>query len=514
MSVLAALAATGLLRDRPGRAAYHALRVAWRHGANLYALAAWTAARFPDRTALVDEAGASSYRALLARADVLADALTARVAERDSVGLLMRNHATFVAALLACERDGRRVVLLNTTWSAREVRDACERHEVRLLVADDEFLNGDRAFGVPTWSSSDARALRRGAAPPADVRRARSRLVVLTSGSTGVPKAVERASRSAAATPILAHLASRLPLRMHAPTLLTLPMFHGHGLATLAFALAFGAPLHVFGRGSTEAFARALAEHDIEVLVLVPTILRRLIDADARAPHLRGIVCGSAPLHPTLARRALSHFGPVLHNLYGSSEAGLVSLALPSHLLAAPEAVGRVLPGVRVLIRRLDGSPAEPNERGEVIVRGPLVASSGSGRMVATGDLGRLSASGWLRLEGRLDDLLVCGGENVAPEAVEARVETLPYVRACAVVGVPDEEYGQALEFIVVLQPFAADVAACLERDLARLLPRTLRPKRVTFARDLPRTAAGKLDRRRLREQEGEAILKSASWQK
>lgn len=505
MSVLAALGATGLWRDRPGHAAYHAVRVAWRHGATLYALAAWTAARFPDRTALVDDSGASSYRALLARADVLADALSARLAVGDSVGLLMRNHASFVAALLACERDGRRVVLLNTTWSAREVRGACERYAVRLLVADDAFLNGDHDVGVPTWSASDVRALRRGAAPPAEVRRARSRLVVLTSGSTGVPKAVERAPRGVAAAPILAHLAAELPLRMHAPTLLTLPMFHGHGLATLAFALALGAPLHVFERGSTEVFVRALAERDVEVLVLVPTILRRLIDADARAPRLRGIVCGSAPLPPALARRALSHFGPVLHNLYGSSEAGLVSLALPSHLLAAPDSVGRVLRGVHVSIRRRDGSLAEPNERGEVTVGGPLVASSAQGRTVATGDLGRLSASGWLRLEGRLDDLLICGGENVAPEEVEARVETLPYVRACAVVGVPDEEYGQALELIVVPRPFETDVAACLERDLARLLPRTLRPKRVTLASDLPRTASGKLDRRRLRERPGGA---------
>ncbi|PYE55188.1 class I adenylate-forming enzyme family protein [Deinococcus yavapaiensis] len=499
MSVLAALASTGLLRSRPVSAVRQAVRVALRHGPNLYALAAWTAARFPDRTALVELDGSTSYRALVARANVLADALTARLSGNGTVGLLMRNHATFVEALLACERDGRRVVLLNTTWSAREVREACERHDVRLLLADDEFTGERREDDTPAWSTSEMRALRRDDTPRRAARRAKSGLVVLTSGSTGPPKAVERRSKSLLVLPILAHLASHLPLRMHAPTLLTLPMFHGHGLAALACALALAAPLHVFERGATEAFARVLAERDIEVLVLVPTILHRLIDVDARAPELRAIVCGSAPLRAALARRALSHFGPVLFNLYGSSEAGLVSLATPSRLLAAPDSVGRVLPGVRVSVRRRDGACAPPSELGEVVVRSPLVVSSLSGGEVATGDIGRLDTSGWLHLEGRLDDLLICGGENVSPEAVEVRVETLTYVRACAVFGLPDEEYGQVLGMLVVSAPEVPEAAVRLRSDLARLLPKALRPKEVTFVAELPRTASGKLDRARVR---------------
>lgn len=311
-----------------------------------------------------------------------------------------------------------------------------------------------------------------------------------------------------------------LDLRAGAPTLLTIPLFHGHGLMTLGLCLTLRAPLHLTPRGSAAAFLHTLDTGGIEVLVVVPTVLRRLLGPEAgRAGALRAIVCGSAPLAPELATRALRHFGPVLFNVYGSSEGGLILLACPGHLLAAPDSVGPVLPGVHVTVRRKGGAPAAPGEVGEVWVRGDMTQAQalaqgprggdlGTGELntgehtgeLNTGDLGHLTSAGWLTLAGRQDDLLICGGENVLPEQVEARLQTLPYVRDCAVAGVPCEEYGQALVAFVVLEPGAAG-EACAARvmaDLRRLLPRALRPVRVSFVPHLPRNAVGKLVRRHL----------------
>lgn len=499
---LRAVGRTGLLRPGPLRAAWHGLTLTARHGVSLYSVAAWSAARFPDAPALVEPEGTTTFRGLVARADLIADALAGRVAPGAAVGLLGRNHATFVATLLACGRLGLRAVLLNTSFSPRQTLEVCGRLRLDLLALDDGFVPGlrDLGAGVPLWPGSEVAALRRGEVARVPARRRRGSLVLLSSGSTGPPKAVRREVSPATLLPTLTALLDQLALHARSPTLLTIPLFHGHGLMTLGLCLAMGAPLHLFARGTPELYWRALTERDIEVLVLVPTVLYRLLETPSpgRAGRLRTIVCGSAPLGAGLATRALSRFGPVLFNLYGGSEFGLVSLATPGHLLAAPDSVGNVLPGVRVSVRRPDGTPAPPGEVGEVVVRGEMV-TGGPGPGRGTGDLGRLTPSGRLTLAGRLDDLLIVGGENVSPEAVEARIAELSYVRECAVVGVPSEEYGQALAALIVRQAGARDVTReRVEFDLRSRLPRMLRPARVVFVEELPRNALGKLVRRRL----------------
>jgi len=482
------------------RALWQGLRALLRSGSSLYTLAAWSAARFPDAPALVEAQGRVTFRELLDRSDRIAAALAAHVPPGAMVGLLGRNHVTFVATLLATQRLGLRAVLLNTSWSAQQTLDAARAQRVQLLLADDDFLPGLGGDALHCWSTSQLQALERAHVPGAPWHRRAGSIVILTSGSTGAPRAVVRQPRAAQVLPTVTALLEQLHPRLHAPTLLTIPLFHGHGLSTLALAVTLGAPLHLFTRTTPEMYARALSEADIEVLVVVPTVLHRLLEVAGlpRPARLRTIICGSAPLRPELVARTLSHFGMVLYNLYGATECGLVSLATPQQLLAAPDSVGSVLPGVSVTIRRPDGTPAPFGELGEVTVQGAMAQGDPAG--VRTGDLGVLSPSGRLRLAGRRDDLLICGGENVHPEAVEARIETLDFVRECAVVGVPCGEYGQRLAAFLVLQPSAGPVTPeRLERAYRALLPRMLRPARTTVLDQLPRNALGKLDRHALR---------------
>ncbi|MDB5046633.1 MAG: hypothetical protein JWQ08_2683 [Deinococcus sp.] len=475
-----AISSTGLLGEHPAQALAQLSLALAQHGPSLYTLAVWAARRQPDSVALVDDDGPTPYRALLAWADAIAAQLPGQV---QRVGLLCRNHLTFVATLLACGRLGLDAVLLNTTFSPEEVAAVCASQRLDLLVCDDAFAEGLSLNGVIMLPVS---ALS-GSAKHVSIRRQSSRgsISILTSGSTGTPKVVRRRANALALLPTVTALLQQLPLRAGAPTLLTLPLFHGHGLATLCVSLLMGAPLYVFARGTPEDHRRCLAQGNIEVLVLVPTVLHRLLNLPelSKLAALRAIICGSAPLPEALAEQTQKTFGPVLHNLYGSSEAGLISLATPWHLLAAPGTVGRVLPGVTVQL-----------DRGEVRVRSGLTPQQ---TWFDTGDLGRVGASGLLFLSGRSDDLLICGGENVYPEQIEARISQLPEVLECAVVGLPDAEYGQCLHAFIVPSSDAVQVSD-LERDLARLLPRTLRPKQITLLPALPRNAVGKLIRGRL----------------
>ncbi|WP_169737157.1 class I adenylate-forming enzyme family protein, partial [Deinococcus pimensis] len=463
-----------------------------RHPPSLYALAAWTAARFPHAPALVEDGRVTTYADLRVLADRAASRLAVSGPRGVTVGLLADSSTGFVVTLLGAARAGVPLVLLDPSAPPQRTQSTLREQKVRVIVTDDERASevasttGLRTLALSALTSDGART-------PALGRRPAGRLVLLTSGTTGEPRAVRRAANARLALRTLPGLVDGLELRAFAPTALTLPLFHGHGLATLAASLALGAPLHLLHRAPPRQVWNTLEQAGIEVLVVVPTVLYRLLTHEGgHAPALRTIVCGSAPLGEDLARRALARFGPVLCNLYGASEWGLATLATPRVLLADPGSVGRTLPGIRLRVRLPDGTAAAPGEVGEVHVRAGR-------REVATGDLGRLSSSGVLTLCGRRDDLLIVGGEKVLPEDVEARVSGLPYVRECAVRAVPSEEYGQALAaFVVVGAGWEGVTAARVSADLKALLPRRLRPVHVEVVDELPRNTVGKLVRRRL----------------
>ena len=508
---LRAVKRSGLLAPHPAVSLWQLARSVARHGVSLYTVAAWNAQRWPERVAVHDAAGPVSFRGLLALADRSAGALARHPEAGRGVGLLCRNHVSFVAALLACGRLGLRAAPLNPASPAEDLRAAA--HSLGLLICDDDLAGRLEPLGLPlvTISALTVSALNeaRAARSPGRPRR-RGSIVLHTSGTTGHPRPLERRPRVLPLLRTLGALLERLPLRSGARTLLTLPMFHGHGLSTLALCLTLGAPLHLSARSAPREHWRRLREDKIEVVVLVPTVLYRLLDSPLlapvpplNAPSLKAIVCGSAPLGAALAERALQAFGPVLHNLYGASETGLISHATPAQLLAAPGTVGSALPGTRVEVR-VGGRLATAGEVGRVTVRGALAVAGTPNGFHDTGDLGHLTASGLLELRGRQDDLLIIGGENVWPEAVEAQIGALPGVQECAVGGLSCAEYGQALQaWLVLREPPTPATLARLERDLAALLPRRLRPVRLHIVGTLPRNALGKL----LRAQLGQADL-------
>jgi acyl-CoA synthetase (AMP-forming)/AMP-acid ligase II len=481
----------------------------------MFTLVAWNARQFPDAVAVIDPHRRATFRQLEKRAIEIAQALGLRAHHR--VGILSRNHLVFVEALLACGRADADAVLLSTMFAVEQVTHLCEKERLDLLICDDEFrpqvatletrfpgLHGRVVFtsalvdeNLGELSPLGRQAPRRGL-----VRRAGT-IVIMTSGTTGPARPIRHRPSLRQILRTATGLLENLQPKRGEPTLLTIPLLHGHGLATLAMSLALAAPLFIFPRARAEDLLSCIAQNAIRVVVLVPTILYRLLEGGMAGgtTTVRLVICGSAPLSAGLATQGIEQLGPVLFNLYGSTEMGLISLATPEDLRVAPASVGRILPGVSVDLQTHDGASLGPGQIGRLCVRGELVQGKVDTRgWVDTGDLGHFGEDGRLYLDGRADDMLICGGENVLPKALEDAINRRPYVLASAVVGVPSVEYGQSVHLFLELRTGFGDVSeASIADDLKAFLPPVLRPTGITIVAALPRGSSGKILRRQLK---------------
>jgi acyl-CoA synthetase (AMP-forming)/AMP-acid ligase II len=517
--VLGGLYETGLLRPLSPGAAMRFLRDLRRTGATAAALCHRAAAAAPDRTAVIDDAGALSWARL--NQDVLS--LRAGLAghyglDHDAtLAVLCRNHRGFVTTIWAGASLGANVLLLNTDFPAPQLKQVLERHRVDALVCDHDFLPVVREAGfagtpvVADVASSAGLAtlawLRDAGCAEPGRARGRPRFTLLTSGTTGPPKGAPRSTPNPLAVlGPLESLLERLPLATGSRVLILPPLFHGFGLAFLVLGAALAGTVILRRDFTAEQAHRDLVATDADMAVGVPVMWQRILDhagEDGVRHHPRALVSAAAPLPPALAERLLGGFGPVVFNIYGASETGLVALATPHDLQQAPGCVGRPVAGVRIALLDEDGTPVPAGQPGRLYIgSGMLFAGYTDGRaramrdgLMRSGDLARLDEHGRLWIEGRDDDMIVSGGENVYPQEVEDCLTRHRAVRDAAVLGVPDDTFGQRLKAWV-----AADGADADElRDWIRArLARHKMPREFVFVNELPRNPAGKVDKKRL----------------
>ena len=519
-AALALLRRAGLLRPtRPDRLLRAGVALA-RWGltpASAYGVAA---ARWPDRIAVVDEREQLAYAELDRRSNAVAHGLAALgVRDGGTVALLARNSAAFVVAEVAAAKVGADVVYLNTGFGERQLAAALAGSGV--VVCDQEFLPAVRsvAGGVPrvlAWrekggpprgtTTLDQLAGGSDHPPPPLLREGRQ--VILTSGTTGDPRrAPHGAPWPLAGLSVLVSLLTAVPLPGGAAVVLAAPAFHAWGYLNLTLVALLGSTAVLPRRFDPADTLRRVERHRAGGLVLVPAMLHRLLELPAGrhdTSSLAVVAVSGAALPAELAARTEERFGPVLYDLYGSTEAGFVSVASPADRRAAPGTVGRPLPGVRLRLLDADGREVPAGQPGRVYARGALTfAGDQDGDdapqvdgLVATGDVGRLDPDGRLFIEGRTDEMLVTGGENVFPAVVEAALAEHPAVAEVAVVGVPDEAYGARLVAHVVRR---AEVGAEELRAHARGRLATYQvPRGVVFHDALPRNETGKVLKRLL----------------
>lgn len=516
--IVATLTRRGLLT--PGRP----IRVASQLGAlrkwgwSLAGELRQAAARDPDRTAIVDEQGAElTYQELLDRAERLARALRAGfgVQTGDRIGVLCRNHHGLIETIVAATLLGVDAVLVNTGLSAAQLGTVADEQALRVLVHDGEFA--ERTLGLPAeLHRVDERAreeLIAGALPGDDLRPPErdGRIIVLTSGTTGTPKGARRPTPNGFGP--LVSIIDRIPLHTRDRVMIAAPIFHTWGFAALQVCFALRATIVLHRRFDPAATLAALVTHRCDALFAVPVMVQRLLEVPAPDPRpaLKVVAVSGSALPGNLAHRFMDVYGDVLYNLYGSTEVSWASIAGPAELRAAPTTAGRPPHGTKLRILDDAGQPVPTGRVGRIFVGNEMLFegyTSGARResrdgLLDTGDLGRINADGLLFVDGRADDMIVSGGENVFPSEVEDLLARLPQVREAAVIGVPDPEYGQRLAAFLALHPGETLDPEAVREYVRHYLARFSVPRDVVFVKYLPRNATGKVLTRELRRYYG-----------
>lgn len=475
VSAVPVLAGVGLLR--PGRLLRLAL-ARRRYGSTLAAAAA---AGPRAGTAVVDRDGPLSRAELADAAGACAAGARAVLGTGagDRVAVSCGAGRGFVVAVVALGRLGADAVLLDPDLPPGRRAEVLAAEQVRAVIHDGDFTGKELpAAGWPAL-------VERGTGEPAPRPRRPGRLVVLTSGTTGIPRGVRRRlTLRLLLGPVTTHL-RLIRLRRGVPIVVATPPHHGYGLTYLAAGLALGIPVVLAAGWDAAQTLAAAARYRAGALLALPVQLSRICDLPEPLPdldRLAAVVSGAAPLSPALCRRLLDRFGDRVFNVYGTTETGWAAIATPADLRAAPGTVGRAPAGVRVSVRDQDGLALPPGEPGQVYVQG----WEPGGARLATGDVGHLDRAGRLLLDGRLDDMVVSGGENVYPGPVEAVLAGHPDVLEVRVEAVSDMEFGQRLRAWVRARPGAALTEPQLRAWLRERLAPAERPRDIHLVRRLP----------------------------
>jgi acyl-CoA synthetase (AMP-forming)/AMP-acid ligase II len=527
--IVKTLLGTGMLKPvRPDRAA-RSLRGLRRWGPTLAGACVAAAARAPRRTAIVDERGALTYEEVDRRSNALARALAkAGIGERDGVAIMCRNHRGFVDATIACSKLGAGALYLNTAFAGPQIADVMRREEPVALIYDEEFAGLVREGGEGrkrfiAWHDLAA-------ASPADplieelIAGERDAplepplqaggIVILTSGTTGTPKGAGRKQPDSLEP--AAAMFSKIPFKAREATMIAAPMFHSWGLVHFALGFSLTSTLVLRRKFDPEETVRAVAQHRASALIVVPVMLQRIMDLGPQTlarydtSALTVIAVSGSALPGDLASRAMDAFGEVVYNLYGSTEVAWATIATPEDLRAAPGTAGRPPQGTVVKLLDADGRAVSPGEGGRIFVANGMVFegyTGGGGKeivdgLLSTGDVGHFDAGGRLFVDGRDDEMIVSGGENVFPREVEDLLADHAQVEEAAVVGVADERFGQRLKAFVVARDGAdldeEAVKAYVKENLASYKV----PREVVFLQELPRNATGKVLKRELQARE------------
>jgi acyl-CoA synthetase (AMP-forming)/AMP-acid ligase II len=489
------------------------------------------ALRNPNGIAIIDERGKVTFDELHRRSNALAHALKERgVSEGDGVAVMCRNHRGFIEVSIAINKLGADVLYLNTAFAGPQLAEVLEREEPRVVVYDEEFADllekvdiEERVIGWTDGAESDSgggpdtiEGMIRSAGSDQDLTPPEhsSRTIILTSGTTGTPKG---APRPQGGIPAAVSLLSRMPLKAGWTCHIAAPLFHTWGFAHYQLAMLLGTTMVLTRKFEPENALQLMSDHECDSLVVIPVMLQRILALSEDTldqhplPRLKAVASSGSALPGDLPTQWMDRFGDNLYSIYGSTEVAWASIATPQDLREAPGSAGGIPHATIVQILDPDGKELPVGESGRIFVANDLQFEgyTGGGHkeivdgLMSTGDVGRFDEDGRLYVEGRDDEMIVSGGENVFPKEVEDCIAKLDGVAEVAAIGVDDDDYGKRLRAFVVCADGAGvsedDVKSHVKANLARYKV----PRDIVFLDELPRNATGKVLKRELAEADG-----------
>ena len=491
----------------------------------------------PDAPVVADEKRRLSYGELEREVNRLAHALTGvGVRPGDRVAIMLPNCLEYLVALCALPRIGATSVQIGYRFKAPEIAYILDNASPRAVIYHGDYggemdqarrtaggpapeqlivIDGALAPDAPVGRSyRDSLA-----GQPDDTPARRSRdsggVIVYTSGTTGKPKGARRRFSKTGLTAV-ADMVQQVGINQRDRHLVVCPLYHSAAPAFSIVMMTLGASLVVTDHFDAEAVLALIEREKVTSSFMVPTMLVRMtaLDPSVRSRYdtssLRWVLSGAAPLTTETARRFQEAFGPILWNFYGATETGLVTLAGPADHTARPGTVGRALAGNQLRILDEGGREVPAGQVGELYVRNSMLISDYHGDEEATrgamrdgffsvGDLARIDTDGFVYLASRVHDMVISGGVNIYPAEIEEHLHSHPEVVEAAVIGIPDEEWGERLKAFVVRRPgsqLSSDEVVQFCRDK---LADFKRPREVVFVDALPRNPTGKVLKRELR---------------
>jgi len=491
------------------------------------------ARRAPNRAAVIDEEGTFTYKELDDAAHAVANGLIAKgVCAGDGVAILARNHRWFVIANYGAARVGARIILLNSEFSGPQIKEVSEREGAKVIIYDDEYtkavskaeppLGKLRALGVnpdaqePSGSTDEtlAELIARSSKAPAPKAAKHASIIILTSGTTGTPKGANRSTPPTLAP--VGGILSHVPFKAGEVTSLPAPMFHALGYLHATLAMFLGSTLVLRRKFKPPLVLEDIEKHKATAMVVVPVMLSRILDAVEKMDKkpdlssLKIVFVSGSQLGAELASRALKDLGPVIYNMYGSTEIAFATIAGPNDLELNAATVGPVVKGVKVKILDDNGNELPQGEVGRIFVGNafPFEGYTGGGHkqiidgLMSSGDVGYFDEHGLLYVSGRDDERIVSAGENVFPAEVEDLISGHPEVVEATAIGVEDKEWGARLRAFVVKKQDATVDEETIKIYVREHLARYKVPREVIFLEELPRNPTGKILKRELREME------------
>jgi acyl-CoA synthetase (AMP-forming)/AMP-acid ligase II len=525
LNTLVTLTRAGIVHPESPDRLWHTARALLRFGTTPAAGYTAAARNFPDEPAIIDELGTLSFREVDERTNALAHALKADgIGEGDGVAIMCRNHRGWIDAVLACSKLGANALFLNTAFSGPQLTDVAKREKPKAVIFDHEFAEvlkdaGTRRKRYIAWHDPEDGKSRDpsledliadGDTTPLSAPSEQGRAIILTSGTTGTPKGASR-SMPKSIDPI-ASLLSVIPLHARQKTMIAAPLFHAWGFAQWALGISLATTVVLKRKFDEEATLSLTAQHQCAALVVVPVMIQRILELDDDVldrydlSSVRAVPVSGSALPGSISDRWMDHFGENLYNLYGSTEVAWATIATPRDLREAPGTVGRPPRGSVVKIYDEAGKAVPQGESGRIFVGNDVQFEgyTGGGNkdeidgLMSSGDVGHIDDVGRLFIDGRDDDMIVSGGENVFPGEVEELLHGHSSVADVAVFGVEDEKFGQRLKAVIVKKGSLSEkeVKDFVKKNLAGYKA----PRDVVFMDELPRTSTGKVLKRELKD--------------
>lgn len=490
-------------------------------GLNIKTVHALHARSNPNRPAVVDERRSLDYASMERAIKRTTAALRGMGVESgDRVLLCMENRVEYLVTWFALFRIGAPAVHASYRATEDELRYLFEHAEPIVAIASGRTVEAVRAAcgDVPVrdadgdfWSWLEG-----GRGAETIDRSASGTNVVYTSGTTGKPKGAVR-DFAAMGLVELSRIVDRLPLREGEKHLVVCPLYHSGAQALALIETSLGATIHLQPHFEPRETLELLRRERIESVFMVPTMIRRLLELPDDAwrenhpPALRCLISGAAVFPHALRKRAIRRFGAsVVHDFYGATELGWITLIGGGEMMEHPGSVGRPLPGQEVKIVGRDGKEQPTGEVGRLYVRNEQVMSgyladpnATSDTVIAGGwmtvdDLAHLDEDGYLYIDGRDRDMVISGGVNIYPVEIEEVLTGYPGVVEAAVIGVPDDQWGERLEACVVWE--VREDFDGLETAARQALAGFKVPRRWHAFDELPRNPTGKILKRELRD--------------